>query len=266
MFYTCNYNIRVTHRNGAIKHIFYTNQITEGSSADCSLFILSLHALALHLAVKILLQIFLYEDLSTLALHTSVSCISLQNASRTALCYATILLSENIPNIWHKSSTKHKEVRPDWNDKNDNANYAPSYHMEGFTNGSGCHFKEIFDQVRKDLDCELFYSELKRHNVSHYIYYLATDNIHIVLENDNTVLIKGLKKVVNVKFSKNTSCKTSYDRLKSEITFQQYRKILLKQEFSDGLQISMNIKDITIPLIIHYYLLRAFRTLHKSFR
>ena len=51
-----------------------------------------------------------------------------------------ILLSENIPNIWHKSSTKHKEVRPDWNDKNDNANYAPSYHMEGFTNGSGCHF------------------------------------------------------------------------------------------------------------------------------
>ena len=58
--------------------------------------------------------------------------------------------------------------------------------------------------MRKDLDCELFYSELKRHNVS-YDYYLATDNIHIVLENDNTVLIKGLKKVVNVKFSKHAS-------------------------------------------------------------
>ena len=83
-------------------------------------------------------------------------------------------------------------------------------------------FKEIFDQVRKDLDCELFYSELKRHNVSHYyIYYLATDNIHIVLENDNTVLIKGLKKVVNVKISRNTHLiETSYDRLKSrETTF-----------------------------------------------
>ena len=37
-------------------------------------------------------------------------------------------------------------------------------------------FKEIFDQVRKDLGLELFYSELKRHNVSHYIYYLATDS------------------------------------------------------------------------------------------
>ena len=77
--------------------------------------------------------------------------------------------------------------------------------------------------MRKDLDCELFYLELKRHNVSHYIYYLATDNIHIVLENDNTVLIKGLKKAVNVKFLRNTHLiETSYDRLKSrEITFQQ---------------------------------------------
>ena len=72
MFYTYNYNIRVTHRNGAIKHIFYTNQITEDHQQIVSLFILSLHALALHLAVKNVLQIFLYEDLSTLALHTSV--------------------------------------------------------------------------------------------------------------------------------------------------------------------------------------------------
>ena len=77
-------------------------------------------------------------------------------------------------------------------------------------------FKEIFDLLKRFRDCELFYSELKRHNVSHYIYYLATDNIHIVLENDNTVLIKGLKKYVNVKFSRNTHLiETSYDRLKS---------------------------------------------------
>ena len=88
--------------------------------------------------------------------------------------------------------------------------------MEGFTNGSGCHFKEIFDQVRKDLDCELFYSELKRHNVSHYIYYLATDNIHIVLENDNTVLIKGLKGYVMLNSQNTHLIETSYDRLKSK--------------------------------------------------
>ena len=33
-------------------------------------------------------------------------------------------------------------------------------------------FKEIFSQVRKDLDCELFYSELKRQRLD-YIYYLC---------------------------------------------------------------------------------------------
>ena len=93
------------------------------------------------------------------------------------------ILSRNIPNIWHKSSTKHKEVRPDWNDKeNDNANYTrPRIPWKVLPMARVAIFKEIFDQVRKDLDCELFYSELKRHSVSHYIYYLATDNIHIVI-------------------------------------------------------------------------------------
>ena len=55
---------------------------------------------------------------------------------------------------------------------------------------------------------------------------------------------------------------TSYDRLKSEITFQQYRKEnLAKAGVFRWVTMAMNIKDITIPLIIHYYLLRAFRTL-----
>ena len=69
--------------------LFYTNQI-HGDHQQIVLysFCRSMRLL-FHLAVKILLQIFLYEDLSTLALHTSVGCISLQNASRTALCYAT---------------------------------------------------------------------------------------------------------------------------------------------------------------------------------
>ena len=146
----------VTHRNGAIKHIFCTNQIHGGSSADCSLFIC--RSMLLHLAVKILLQIFLYEDLSTLTLHTSVGCIFPPECQqdRTLLHDNTIKWKHS--NIWHKSSTKHKEVEPDWNDKNDNANYFLVY-MERFTNETGCHFKNI-DQVRKDLDCELFYSEL----------------------------------------------------------------------------------------------------------
>ena len=47
---------------------------------------------------------------------------------------------------------------------------------------------------------------------------------------------------------------TSYELKSRKITFQQYRENLAKTGVSDGLQISMNIKDITIPLIIHYYL------------
>ena len=80
--------------------IFFTRiRSTEGSSADCSLFILSrLHALALHLAVKILLQIFLYEDLSTLAyIHLSV--VSSECQQGPHFVTQPILLSENIPNI-----------------------------------------------------------------------------------------------------------------------------------------------------------------------
>ena len=170
MFYTCNYNIRVTHRNGAIgRYIFYTNQIHGVTNTDCSLFILSFRCACSSSMVRNITKSFCMKIWAR-CLHTSVyGCISLQNASRTALCYATNTIKWNIPNIWHKSSTKHKEVRPDWNDKNDNANYAPSYHMEGFTMAQVAIFKEIFDQVWKDLDCELFYSELKRHNVSHYI-------------------------------------------------------------------------------------------------
>ena len=47
-------------------------------------------------------------------------------------------------------------------------------------------FKEIFDQVRKDLDCELFIRTKTSQRLTLYLL-LATDNIHIVLENDNTV-------------------------------------------------------------------------------
>ena len=168
MFYIRNYNIRVTHRNGTIKHIFYTNQIHGGSSADCSLFILSLHALALHLAVKILLQIFLYEDLSTLALYTSVGCDFSRMPVGLHFVTQPILLSENIPNIWHKSSTKHKEVRPDWNDKNDK-NYAPRITWKVFYQWLRLLFLKKYSIMRKDLDCELFYSTKTSQRLTLYL-------------------------------------------------------------------------------------------------
>ena len=46
--------------------------------------------------------------------------------------------------------------------------------MEGFTMAQVAIFKEIFDQVRKDLDCELFYSELKRMSQRLTLYLLSS--------------------------------------------------------------------------------------------
>ena len=119
--------------------IFFTRiRSTEGSSADCSLFILSLMH-ALHLAmVKILLQIFLYEDLSTLTLHTSVSCISSRMLAGPHFVTQPILLSENIPNIDinHQQNTR----RSDQIETIKTIMQTTRLSHEGFTNGSGCHF------------------------------------------------------------------------------------------------------------------------------
>ena len=166
MFYTCN-NIRVTHRNGAIKHIFTRIRSTEGSSADCSLFILSLHALALHLAVKILLQTCMKIS-EYVGLHTSVGCISSRMPAGPHFVTQPILLSETflIFDINHQQNTRTSDqietiktimqtTRPrTW---------------KASTMAQVAIFKEIFDQVRKDLDCELFYSELNV-TTSHIIF------------------------------------------------------------------------------------------------
>ena len=62
--------------------------------------------------------------------------------------------------------------------------------MEGFTTAQVAILKKYSIVAKRfRLWIVLFWTKT-RHNVSHYIYYLATDNIHIVLENDNTVLIK----------------------------------------------------------------------------
>ena len=93
MFYTCNYNIRVTHRNGAIKHIFYTNQIHGGIiSVVLYSFCRSMRLLFI-LAVKYYFKSFCMKIWARWPyIHLSVEA-PLQNANRTALCYAAILLS-----------------------------------------------------------------------------------------------------------------------------------------------------------------------------
>ena len=120
--------------------------------------------------------------------------------------------------------------------------------MEGTTMAQVAIFKQIFDKVRNNLNYHWFYSELKRHNVSHYIYYLATENIHLVLENDNTVLIKGQGKVVNVRFSKNKCLiEATLKGFKSgELSFYEYRKNKrYYYTFDNSLLFTENIQNTT---------------------
>ena len=145
---------------------------------------------ALHLAVKILrFKSFCMARFERYC-HTSVGCISSRMPAGPHFVTHLILLSENILifDINHQQNTRRSDQIETI--KTIMQTTRPRITWKVLPMAQVAIFKEIFDQVRKDLDCELFYSELKRHNVSHYIYYLATDNIHIVLENDNTVLIK----------------------------------------------------------------------------
>ena len=113
--------------------------------------------LALHLAVKIFFKSFCMKICQARwpYIHLSVPCFS-EYTSRTTLCYATNTIKWKHSLFDLKSSTKHKEVRPDWNDKNIVTN-APLVSRKVLPMAQVAIFKEIFDQVRKDLDCELFW-------------------------------------------------------------------------------------------------------------
>ena len=184
MFYTCNYNIRVTHRNGVLNLFFTRIRSTEGSSADCSLFILSLHALALHLAVKILLQIFLYRRFEHVNhIHLSVVFPPECQQNRTFVAQP-MLFVKNISIqylTWKQIINKTQEVRPIETVKAMCKLHSALVSHGRFYQWLRLPFLKKYSIKWKDLDCDCFILILKRHNVSHYIYYL-TDNIHIVLK------------------------------------------------------------------------------------
>ena len=138
--------------------IFFTRiRSTEGSSADCSLFILSLHALALHLAVKILLQIFCMKTWARWPyIHLSVVFPSRMPAG-PHFCYATntIKWKHSTFDINHQQNTRRSDQIETI--KTIMQTTRPRITWKVLPMAQVAIFKEIFDQVRKDLDCELFY-------------------------------------------------------------------------------------------------------------
>ena len=120
-FYTCNYNIRQLIE--MVLLLYFLHESDPRRDQQIALIHFVTHALALHLWLKYYFKSFCMKIWECWPyIHLSVVFPSrMIKQDRT---YATNTIKWNIPNIWHKSSTKHKEARPDWNDKNDNANYA----------------------------------------------------------------------------------------------------------------------------------------------
>ena len=91
-------------------------------------------------------------------------------------------------------------------------------------------FQEIFEHVRSNLYFPWFYSELKRHNIAHYIYYLATDNIRLITHDDNVLLVRGSRGLVKVSTSKKPELikEAARNLISGKSTFHQYRLTLAK--------------------------------------
>ena len=147
-------------------------------------------------------------------------CIYLQ-VQQDALCYAADLLSGQVTvfDINHQQNTR---GRPNWNSKTI-MQTAPSY-------------LAVYQWLRLpflkkySIKCEKFrlwivYSRQTSQRL--IIFHYHADNIHIVLENDNTVLIKGLKKVVILN-SRNTPSRNVLWLKSREITFDNTGKSLAK--------------------------------------
>ena len=152
--------------------IFFTRiRSTEGSS--CRLFFIHFVApcacsSSSRLKYSSNLSVWRFEHVNPL--HTSVGCIS-HSRMPAGPHFVTqpILLSENIPNIWHKSQQNTRRSDQIETIKTIMQTTRPRITWKVLPMAQVAIFKEIFDQVRKDLDCELFYSELKRH-ASHIIF------------------------------------------------------------------------------------------------
>ena len=158
--------------------IFYTNQIHGGLPADCSFIFCRSMRLLFHLAVKIL------SNLSWRFEHVGLTYICRlylpSECQQTRTCYATNTIRKHLRR--HKSSTKHKEVRPDWNDGANLITQTTRLVSHGrFYQWLRLPFLKKYSIMRKRfrLWIVLFWTKMSQRLP---LYLLFIDNIHIVLE------------------------------------------------------------------------------------
>ena len=57
----------------------------------------------------------------------------------------------------------------------------------------------FFEQARSDADYATFANELRRHQVSYYIYFVSTGNMNFVMANDEVVSVKSARGLLRVR-------------------------------------------------------------------
>ncbi len=58
-------------------------------------------------------------------------------------------------------------------------------------NGTAGQAGSFFEQARSGADYATFANELRRHQVSYYIYFVSTGNMNFVMANDEVVSVKA---------------------------------------------------------------------------
>lgn len=86
----------------------------------------------------------------------------------------------------------------------------------------------FFEQVRADADFTTFASELRRHQVSNYIYFVSTGNMNFVMANDEVISIKSARGLLRVRSapSHRLTSAAVIRHFAGAINFEQYCKDL----------------------------------------
>ena len=86
----------------------------------------------------------------------------------------------------------------------------------------------FFEQVRADADFTTFASELRRHQVSYYIYFVSTGNMNFVMANDEVISIKSARGLLRVRSapSHRLTSAAVIRHFAGAINFEQYCKDL----------------------------------------
>ncbi len=117
----------------------------------------------------------------------------------------------------------------------------------------------FFEQARSDADYATFANELRRHQVSYYIYFVSTGNMNFVMANDEVVSVKSARGLLRVR-AEASHCLTRAAVIRHfarAINFEQYCRDLASAGCLSGSSIWKRRPGTTGRRIIRCYIKSA---------